>query len=156
MRSLLPVIWADNLFAPTRELWEEARSFGLNVGWAQSSRSANGVSGLLTLARSDESLSSAELRDKEFKMTWLTQVTHQGMSRLLTAKMIPEIAAQLSQREIEVLQWTGDGKTSGEISDILNISERTVNFHISNAMIKLNAPNKTAAVVRAMVLGVLY
>ena len=156
MRSLLPVIWSDNLFSPARELWEDARSFGLNVGWVQASRDANGAAGLLTLSRSGESISEAELLDNEPKMTWFTQVVHLGMSRLLTTKMLPETRVQLSSREVEVLQWTGDGKTSAEISEILNISERTVNFHIGNAMTKLNAANKAAAVVRAAVLGMLY
>ena len=155
MRSLLPVIWSENLFAPARELWDDARSFGLDVGWAQSSRDINGV-GMLTLARSSDPLSGAELQDKKLKVAWFAQIAHLSMSRLLTAKMIPEIGVQLSCREIEVLRWTGDGKTSGEISDILNISERTANFHIGNAMIKLNASNKAAAVVRAAMLGMLY
>lgn len=155
MRSLLPVIWSENLFAPARELWEDARSFGLDVGWAQASRDINGVGGMLTLARSSDPISGAELQDKRLKMAWLSQMAHLGMSRLLAVKMIPEIGVQLSCREIEVLRWTGDGKTSGEIADILNISERTVNFHIGNAMIKLNAPNKAAAVVRAAMLGML-
>lgn len=78
------------------------------------------------------------------------------MSRLLVPKMLPETSVQLSSREVEVLQWTGDGKTSAEVSEILNISERTVNFHIGNAMTKLNAANKTAAVVRAAILGMLH
>lgn len=156
MRSLLPVVWSDNLFIPARELWEEAQSFGLNVGWAQSSRDENGVVGMLTLARLGESLSDAELRDKGFKMAWFTQVVHLGMSRLLCSKIMPETGAHLSRREIEVLRWSGEGKTSGEISDILNISERTVNFHVGNTMTKLNAANKTAAVVRAAMLGLLH
>ncbi len=156
MRSLLPVIWSDSLFAPAPELWEDARSFGLQIGWAQASRDVNGVSGLLTLARSGESISEAELQDKERRMMWFTQVAHLEMSRLLANKMLPETSVQLSSREVEVLQWTGDGKTSAEISEILNISERTVNFHIGNAMSKLNAANKAAAVVRATMLGMLH
>jgi len=156
MRSPLPVIWSDNLFAPVSEFWEDARSFGLEFGWAQSSRDAKGTVGMLTLARSDESLSEAELRVKGLRMAWFTQVAHLGMSRLITSKMIPEAEVQLSNREIEVLRWTGDGKTSSDISDTLNISERTVNFHIANAMIKLNTSNKAAAVVRAAMLGMLY
>ena len=155
MRSLLPVIWSDPLFSPVGELWEDARSFGLLVGWAQASRDVHGAGGILTLARSGESISAAELQDKELKMMWLTQVTHVGMSRILSAKMLPQTSVQLSSREVEVLQWTGDGKTSAEISDILNISERTVNFHIANAMAKLNAANKAAAVVHAAMLGML-
>ena len=54
-----------------------------------------------------------------------------------------------------MLRWTGEGKTSGEIADILNITERTVNFHIGKAIAKLNAVNKTAAVLRAAMLGLL-
>lgn len=155
MRSLLPVVWSDDLFAPAREFWEDARSFGLRFGWAQSSRDANGVGGMLTFARSGEPLSEAELRDKGFKMAWLTQVAHLEMSRLLLAKQVPEADVQLSNREVAVLRWTAEGKTSAEISDILNIAERTVNFHIANAIVKMNAVNKTAATVRAALLGLL-
>ncbi|MES2407628.1 MAG: LuxR family transcriptional regulator [Pseudomonadota bacterium] len=156
MRSLLPVIWSDNLFSSASELWEDARSFGLQIGWVQACRDVNGVGGLLTLARASEPISEAELQDKERKMMWFTQAAHLGMSRLLINKILPETSVQLSSREVEVLQWTGDGKTSAEISDILNISERTVNFHIGNAMSKLNAANKAAAVVWAAMLGMLH
>jgi LuxR family transcriptional regulator len=82
-------------------------------------------------------------------------MVHLGMSRILTAKLMPEAKAQLTDREIEVLRWTADGKTASEIADILNISERTANFHIANVITKLNAPNKTAAVIRAGLLGML-
>lgn len=156
MRSLLPVVWSDNLFATVPELWEDARSFGLKIGWAQATRDVNGLGGMLTLARSSEFISGIELHDKEPKMVWFTQMAHLGMSQFLATKMLPEAGVQLSSREIEVLQWTGDGKTSSEISEILNISERTVNFHISNAMAKLNAATKAAAVVRAAILGMLH
>jgi LuxR family quorum-sensing system transcriptional regulator SolR len=155
LRSLLPIIWSDDLFATTGDLWDDASSFGLRFGWAQSSRDANGVTGMLTLARSCEPLSEAELQDKGLKMAWLTQMAHLGMSRCLTAKLLPAAGARLSNREVEVLRWTAEGKTSSEISFILNISERTVNFHISNAITKLNAVNKTAAVILAAVLGLL-
>ena len=111
---------------------------------------------MLTLARSHEALSAAELQHQGFKMVWLAQMAHLGMSRCLTAKLMPEIEVKLSKREVEVLRWTAEGKTSNEISEILGISERTVNFHISNAATKLNAPNKTAAAVKAAVLGMLY
>ncbi len=78
------------------------------------------------------------------------------MSQLRAAKLIPEAEVCLSIREVAVLRWTAEGKTSADISDIFNISERTVNFHIGNTIAKLNATNKTAAVVRALLLGMLY
>lgn len=56
----------------------------------------------------------------------------------------------LSQRELEVLKWLKEGKSSWEISAILNISERGVNFHINNILIKLNAANRVHAVALAL------
>jgi len=155
LRSPLPLLWTDNLFSPARELWEEAQSFGLRYGWAQSSRDFNGITGMLTLARSNEPISDTELNAKQFKMAWLTQAAHLSMSRCLTPKLMPEADVKLSNREIAVLRWTADGKTAGEISSILNISERTVNFHIRNVITKLNAANKTSAAVKAALLGLL-
>ena len=73
IRSSLPILWTDDLFCPAQDLWEEARSFGLRYGWAQSIRDFNGAVGMLTLARSNESITEKELDAKRFNMAWLTQ-----------------------------------------------------------------------------------
>jgi len=62
---------------------------------------------------------------------------------------------QLSLREKEVLTWLKKGKTSWDISIILCISERTVNFHIKNIMEKLDAVSRTHAVVKAIEKGLI-
>ncbi|OAI02070.1 LuxR family transcriptional regulator [Methylomonas methanica] len=153
--STQPILWTDSLFASTAEFWEEARSFGLRYGWAQPMRNVHGATGMLTLARSDEPLSETELAAKTFKMAWLTQNAHIALSRRLLPKLLPEADTKLSNREVAVLRWTADGKTTGEIASIMRITERTVNFHIGNAAAKLNAANKTSAAVKAAVLGFL-
>lgn len=56
------------------------------------------------------------------------------------------IRALLSQREREVLKWLNRGKTSWDISMILNISERTVNYHVGNIMRKLGVNSRLHAV----------
>ena len=155
MKSVLPLIWTEPVFAATGPMWEDARAHGLKVGWAQSSYNAMGVGGLLTLARSNEALSATELRDNSSSMSWLVQVAHEGMVRLLAAKRPPEKLVALTAREIEVLRWTADGKTSGEIGQIMNIAERTVNFHVNNSLEKLGAVNKTACVIKAAMLRLL-
>jgi len=155
-RTSLPIIWSDDLFTKTRELWEEARSFGLRVGWAQSIHDANGYIGMLTLARSGEPLSEKEIKDKYQDFHWLTLIAHIGISSHIITKLTPDNESLLTGREVETLQWTSDGKTSCEISQILGISERTVNFHINNAVEKLAVTNKLAAAVKASVLGMLY
>lgn len=62
---------------------------------------------------------------------------------------------QLTPRETEVLKWTACGKTSGEIAKVLDISEDTVNAHIRNACVKLDAVNRTHATVIALIHGVI-
>ena len=155
MRSPSPIIWSDDLFAPARELWEEARSFGLQAGLAHTCRDASGMGGMLTLARAGETVTTAEWQAKVCHILWLVQAVHLSMARIVAPKLLPALAVELNQREAEVLRWTGEGKTSGEIADILNITERTINFHIGKAMVKLDAVNKTAAVLRAAMLGLL-
>ena len=61
----------------------------------------------------------------------------------------------LSCREKEVLDWLKQGKSSWEISVILGISERTVNYHIYNIMQKLDAVNRPQAVAAAVRLSLI-
>lgn len=156
LKSTLPVVWSNELFEPAQEMWEEARSHGLRVGWTQASRDQNGAVGLLTLARSTDPLTSGELRAREAKMSWLAQCAHAAMARLLVPKLAPETQAVITMREKEVLRWTAEGKTAYEISKILAVSERTVNFHVNNVVAKLGTSNKTQAAVKATALGLLY
>ncbi len=74
---------------------------------------------------------------------------HQALSRVATGVEAKANVA-LSAREKEVLSWIRQGKSSWEISVILGISERTVKFHISTIMSKLNAVNRSHAVAIAM------
>lgn len=110
---------------------------------------------MLTLSRSQDALSAVELANQEIKMRWLVNIAHLTLSRIFTSTLVKQTQQALTPREIEVLKWTADGKTSGEVSGILAVSENTVNFHVKNAVAKLQAANKTAAVVRAAMLGLL-
>ncbi|MCA1415499.1 helix-turn-helix transcriptional regulator [Bradyrhizobium sp. NBAIM20] len=61
----------------------------------------------------------------------------------------------LSEREKQCLRWIDQGKSSWEIGVILNVSENTVNFHVKNAMRKLETTSRTQCVVKARRLGLL-
>ena len=61
----------------------------------------------------------------------------------------------LTQREIECLTWTAQGKTSWEISVILGVSESTATFHLRNAGTKLKASNRAHAIAKALHLGLI-
>lgn len=66
-----------------------------------------------------------------------------------------EQAAPLTKREAEVLLWTAEGKTAWEAGRILGVTEGTTRIHLSRALEKLNASNKTHAVARAFSVGIL-
>ena len=62
---------------------------------------------------------------------------------------------EISEREAEVLKWAAAGKSNWELSKILNISERTVKFHLRNIYRKLDVQNRSQAVAQAMRSGLI-
>ena len=56
---------------------------------------------------------------------------------------------KLNDREVEALTWVARGKTSAEIAKILDLTKRTIDFHIDNARTKLGAATRTEAVIKA-------
>jgi len=56
---------------------------------------------------------------------------------------------RLSEREVETLTWAARGKTSAEIAVILDLTKRTVDFHIDNARNKLGVTTRIQAAVKA-------
>jgi len=62
----------------------------------------------------------------------------------------------LSTRETSVLQMMAEGKRNKDISEALHISERTVKFHVSSMLGKLQAGNRTEAVVVAAEQGIIH
>lgn len=59
----------------------------------------------------------------------------------------------LTKREKEVFSLLIENKTTREIANILNISEKTVRNHISNTMQKLGVKGRAQAVVELLKLG---
>lgn len=156
MRSSAPVVWSDAFFASTPQMWEEAKSYGLRHGWAQSRRDPEGTYSMLVLARSEGALDDAELTRLTPRMQWLAHAAHEAMKASGQDPAREQGTVELSDREIDVLRWTAEGKTSAEVAEILNVSERTINFHINNVVAKLGVCNKTSAAVRAAMLGLLW
>jgi len=58
----------------------------------------------------------------------------------------------LTEREHEILQWLGSGKTNWEIAQVLHISEYTVKNHVQNILIKLKVNTRAQAVAKGLFL----
>ncbi len=61
----------------------------------------------------------------------------------------------LTQREEEVLQLVADGLSTTEVGERLYISTKTVKNHLANIYEKLDASDRTQAVVQAVKLGII-
>lgn len=59
----------------------------------------------------------------------------------------------LTKREKEVFELLVLNKSTKEIADTLNISEKTVRNHISNSMQKLGVKGRAQAVVELLKIG---
>ncbi len=67
----------------------------------------------------------------------------------------PWAGTHVTVRESEVLAWVAAGKSDWAIGRILNISGKTVNFHVENAKRKLGVGTRIQAVIAAMRIGLI-
>jgi DNA-binding response OmpR family regulator len=84
----------------------------------------------------------------------LTAIITARLTRVARTAIWPR-AIDLTDREIEALTWAARGKTSSEIAMILGLTKRTVDFHIDNARLKLNASTRMHAAVKAAAGGLI-
>jgi LuxR family transcriptional regulator len=154
--SMEMVVWTDeSRFSRNPGVLSITRAAGIYSGISHPTRGAHGVASLLDLSGYNRLLYETEVEDKKARITWLAHIAHQSLAPLLVKQFMPTIKVKLSARELSVLRWTANGKTSCEIAEILRITERTVNFHINNTMDKFGVTTRTAAAVQAALLGLL-
>ncbi|MBL0918749.1 MAG: helix-turn-helix transcriptional regulator [Hydrogenophaga sp.] len=102
---------------------------------------------MFMLFRRSSELTAGELSSIEPFLSRIAHAIHAAALRLSDT--------HLTQREREVLRWSAAGKTTPEVAQILRVSENTVKFHLKNVTVKLGVSNKTAAAVKAALLGLL-
>jgi DNA-binding NarL/FixJ family response regulator len=97
-------------------------------------------------------------RDEVFRAI---RVVHAGGSLIepvLASKLIRQVRGApegLTPRESEVLALLAQGASNKKIAQTLVVSERTVKFHVSSILAKLNAANRTEAAALARERGLI-
>jgi DNA-binding CsgD family transcriptional regulator len=157
-RNTVPIIWSQQTYVASNaaELWEHQAQFGYGNGIAMALHLPEGRHFLLGVER-DQALPSdgGELTRIVADLQLFAVHAQDTALRVLVSEAArPELPA-LTPRELEVLRWTMDGKVASEISLLLGIGDRTIVFHLQNAMLKLNCNSKHLAVVKAMRLGLI-
>lgn len=67
----------------------------------------------------------------------------------------PDEPVKLTKRELEVLLLVSEGRSSGEVADMLFVSRRTIGFHLTNIYERLQVSNRTKAFHEAARLGLI-
>jgi DNA-binding NarL/FixJ family response regulator len=85
------------------------------------------------------------------RLAYIINARIEGVAR---NKLMPRFV-KLNEDEVKLLTLAARGKTSAEIAQMLNLSKRTVDFHIDNARSKLSAATRTEAVLKAVTTGLI-
>lgn len=75
--------------------------------------------------------------------------------RYCEAILSPDSISGLNDREIQIVRWTAEGKTSAEVAIILGLSEHTINSYIAAILRKLHVVNRAQLVASAMRSGLI-
>lgn len=73
----------------------------------------------------------------------------------VAVRMGSRLLAQLSPRELEVLQLVAEGLSNKEIGARLGIAENTIKIHVANIFTKLGVSDRTQALVVALKRGII-
>lgn len=140
--------WADTYrkSTPPKNFLSGAMDFRLKKGYTHGARNFKGTEGSI-FSFSSNSLKSHDRI--EVILTYAIPHIHQALTRILGKPPIKS-KINLSARQKEVLNWLKLGKSTWDISKILGISERTVNFHVDTLLRKLDVMNRTQAVAVAI------
>lgn len=89
------------------------------------------------------------------RMTAVSTRLHNTLHGNRNPALAATAAKLLTKREIDCLYWAANGKTDGEIGEILSIARWTVVTYLQNAKNKLGCSNRTSTVATALALGVI-
>lgn len=113
---------------------------------------------LLNSSKSEDAAVKSALQKAKDVQKQLSQLTAETKKQEATGTVTKELQypnTPLTKRELEVLQRIKNGRTNNTIGEQLYITERTVKFHVTSILSKLNAKTRTEAVDIALKRGLL-
>ncbi|RQZ65950.1 LuxR family transcriptional regulator [Burkholderia sp. Bp9004] len=155
MSSLTPIIWCDRIFATTeqRELRIGSRMYGLSDGVSFPAHNRHGDVACVSFVRQAR---VSDDGDAPFDVpSWGALAANLMLDTCRRLEAMQSDAPCLSARELEILKWVAEGKSSWDISRIVSLTEHGVLHHIRNIMKKFDVPTRRQAVLMASKFGLL-
>ena len=151
--NLLPERWSNiirrfDMTAKQHKVISVGREAGLCDGVIIPVHGPGGEFGVLSLSHSENDEQAKQNVELDETVLHMFALRFHTQIREMQEPGLAEPPADLTSREIDVMFWTAEGKSTWDISQILAISESTVNFHISSAKRKLGVYSKPHAVAK--------
>ena len=158
IQSILPVVWTCDssslLTKRQRRIAREAARFGLAYGVAIAVRGPRSLLTVLTVARHREIAHENITRSLDPLSLGAIGLSAAIMDQLQPERVV-DAASVLKSTECSCMLWAARGKSTIEIGELLGMPERTVYFHIGNAMDKLGVSSRIQAVAEAIKAGLI-
>lgn len=151
--NLMPERWSNivnrfDMTAKQQNIMNVGQDAGLSDGVIVPVHGPGGEFAVLSLSHSETATQAEQNVDLDETALHMFALRFHSQIRTSLGSGVSEPPADLTSREIDVLFWTAEGKSSWDISQILAISESTVNFHMSSAKRKLGVYSKPHAVAK--------
>lgn len=136
------------------EIMRRAGEFGLVNGLSIPLKAPSGEVAIFSLATNNaEKIEERLLEVLPYAQLFGTRIF--DIHSRLRQPMTEAKAYRLTARELECLFWACEGKTTWEISKIVDVTERTIIFHLASATKKLGATSRQHAVAKAIICGLI-
>ncbi|HEY6410766.1 MAG TPA: helix-turn-helix transcriptional regulator, partial [Ktedonobacteraceae bacterium] len=137
----------QQMFQRVLSLCEQARTIFLQHGMQ---RAVDLVDTLQEGVRQLEQREKTRTTEQVNMPFQLTHTKDQLQAKNTAGELGYHLDLSLTRREQEVLRLVAEGHTDREVAEILVISPRTVNRHLSNMYVKLDVPGRAGAVAYAI------
>ncbi len=151
--NLMPERWSNiihrfDLTPKQHKIMKDGQEAGLCDGVIVPVHGPGGEFGVLSLSHSETDAQAKQNVELDETVLHMFALRFHAKMRAQKEPGTDELPVDLTNREIDVMFWTAEGKSTWDISQILAISESTVNFHINSAKRKLGVYSKPHAVAK--------
>ena len=158
-RLSAPFVYDQSMYVDEQagDLWEMQALFGYKTGIAMALHLPGGKHFVMGVDRDqplpgDDVLVTRMMADLQL----LAVHAQETAVRLLAPQALEmQYMPRLTDREIEILKWTSEGKSAWAVGQILNLTEHNVKYHIKRILVKLGVGSKHQAAAKAKFLGLI-
>ena len=143
--------WAPTIFTKLRQDHQITPAWHLAVHDGSPYAGVFAVAGNAPVA---DQLGRGHFEEMELILPGLCLQAHERWTAL-TSRAAAVAGPELKPAEVEVLNWLSVGKSTEDIAEIMTLSERTVNYHVTRIKDKLGVATRAHAVAQAMRFGLI-